>query len=160
MVYFSELDIKWNLDQPLSVINKVVEKLNEEPIVNCRILILIDEVWPVKENESWNDFEFELSFLDLSRSNIDLLMALNPADNFQKSFKFIPSKHPNNLQKQLTVKHRNNFETAVFLDHWMSWMSKYKYCKYGYLDSSNDMPLDPNYLPPGRLPLWVPSRKF
>ena len=27
--------------------------------------------------------------------------------------------------------------------------------KYNSLDSSDDMPLDPNKLPPGRLPLWV-----
>ena len=151
MLSFLGLGIKWDIYHPISCINKVVKELSELGEDNCLNILLIDEVISKKENECWNDFP--LSSLDLSRTNIDLLLALNPAGsyyyNLKTSSKVIPCEHPNTLQKQLFVKHRNNYETAVLMDHWFSEF------KSNYLDSSNDMPLDPNKLPPGRLPLWV-----
>ena len=135
---------------PLRDINKVIQGLKEEKDAD-RYILLIDEVLPTKENETCD--KLYLSYLDLSCSHIDILLALNPMSlpfkTLKNGFKVIPSKDPNTLSKQLYIRHRNNYTTAVFVDHWLP------FSIHGILDSSNDLPLNPDNLPPGRLPLWI-----
>ena len=152
-LYCLDLGFTKDIDHPVRDINKIIKIVSEKDTSNTINIFLFDEVKPMKENKSWKDFD--LSFLDLSRLNIDLLMALNPVSSkfkgFRKGYKIIQHKHSNTLACQLYMRHRNNYETAVFVDHWVAYFKS----KYGYLDPSNDIPLDPDTLPPGRLPLWI-----
>ena len=44
----------------------------------------------------------------------------------------------------------------MLVDHWVAAGPHCSASQYfGYLDPSNDIPLDPDTLPPGRLPLWI-----
>ena len=87
---FAELGFEENPGKPLSDINKVIKALSEKDSECCTIL-LIDEVLAEKENESWNDFE--LSYCDLTRPNINLLLAFNPLSlSFKKSYKVMQEK--------------------------------------------------------------------
>ena len=150
---FLELGLEENLKKPLSDINKVIKALSERDSEYCTIL-LIDEVFAEKENESWNDFE--LSYCDLTRPNINLLLAFNPLSlSFKNSYKVILPQHPNTMACQLFVRHRNNYATSVLISHWKAAYESI----LGYVDSSNDVPLNPEILPPGRLPLWIQRRE-
>ena len=153
MHLFLEMGFTMHLQNQLTYINKVVQTLSNDEDSSKHIILMIDEVVPLYENES--DDNFDLYPLDLSRSNIDLLIAINPGSHGCKSFngcfKIIPpEQHPNTLAKQLYGKHRNNYETAIFVDHMLHYLAN-----YSYLDSSTDLPLDPEKLPPGRKPLWL-----
>ena len=160
------LDIDLKMCYPLKYINKVLETLCKDDTENYKQILMIDEVhlFPVNLFDDPN-YNFDLSTIELSMSNIDLLIALNPsfnifpdqsiAENFKPpniDYEFIPlpTGHPNTLAKQLYVRHRSNYETAVFADHCLDLWTFFG----SYYDSLNDK-LDQNTLSPGREPLWV-----
>ena len=116
----------------------------------------MDEVKTSSENgiSDW-------SFLDTSPQNTDVLVALSPHSNVpddqQESFIQVHQKyvvHPpcnsNTLSRQLLSRHRNCFEIALLMEHF-----KHTSSLGSYLDPSNDLPLEKDTLPNGRLPIWI-----
>ena len=116
-----------------------------------KVILFLDEVQPCKVHE---DINFDMSDLDISYANIDLLMAINPQDIREHSrgkFQIKPPKGTNTLAKQLLNRHRNSYENGLFLEH-------YKFIVEGFrsiLNPSKDKSLVLDLLPQGRLPTWI-----
>ena len=102
MVYSLELGFQKDPYNPLRDINKVIQGLKEEKDAD-RYILLIDEVLPTKENETCD--KLYLSYLDLSCSHIDLLLALNP-----RSLPFKNLKNGQGDQIYTTMKIIMNFK--------------------------------------------------
>ena len=115
-------------------------------------ILLLDEITPTSRSEGSTKDIFDLKELDLSKSNVHLLFAVNPAPRvggFNKKIKINPPKSQNTLSYQLFMKHRNGYLIAIFLEHYKLFYHN------GCLDSSQDIPLSKNNLPPGRHPVWI-----
>ena len=112
-------------------------------------IILIDEILSVNEFSDANSVS-KWSKLKTSYQNLDFLIAINPQGvKFNKKFKVIPPKSQNTLCQQLLNKHRNSFECDLILEHFKS------IPKTSYLDTCNDLSLERQNLPSGRVPLWI-----
>ena len=100
--------------------------------------------------------QFSLEELNISKRSVHLLLAINPApmySGFKNIFKIIPPNDKNTLVAQLCMKHRNSYLVAIFLEHFKLFYAR------GCLDSSTDIPLKKDYLPPGRCPVWIQRDK-
>ena len=138
----------------MRTINSIVNKMSQNKEVHY--ILLLDEIIPSPESEGSTREQFNLEALDLSKSNVSLLLAVNPATydpGFNKKIKILPPKNKNTLAYQLLMKHRNSYLIAILLEHFKLFYS------LGYLDSSQDIPLSENYLPPGRCPVWIQRHK-
>ena len=112
-------------------------------------IVLIDEILSVNESSESNGVS-KWSKLNTTLPNIDFLIAINPQGvKFKNKFKVIPPKSPNTLSQQLVNKHRNSFECDLFIEHFKS------IPKTSYLDTCNDLSLQKQNLPPGRVPVWI-----
>ena len=108
----------------------------------------MDEVTPSSENgiSNW-------SFLDMSKRNTDVLIALSPSPHFgvkdkrlsSKKYMVQPPCNSNTLSQQLLVRHRNCFEIALLMEHF-----KHTSALGGHLDPKYDLPLEKDTLPNGR----------
>ena len=139
---------------PVRTINSMIEKLSENQEVQT--IFLLDEIIPNKLSSGSSSEQFNLEKLDLSKRNVHLLLAINPAPwdyGFNKNYKIIPPKNKNTLVAQLCMKHRNSYLVAIFLEHFKSFYTR------GCLDSSQDIPLKKDNLPPGRCPVWIQRDK-
>ena len=108
----------------------------------------MDEVETSSENgiSDW-------SFLDTTQKNTDVLIALSPHFNLDRKFgQYVvhPPCNSNTLSRQLLSRHRNCFEIAILMEHF-----KHTSALGSHLDSSNDLPLEKDTLPNGRLPVWI-----
>ena len=115
---------------------------------NIQNILLIDEVVSVNEMSN-NKSLCVWSKMNPAMDNVDFLIALNPQGvRFMNKFRVTPPKNKNTLSQQLTYKHRNSFECDSVVEHFKSLPNT------SYLDTCNDMKLEPTYLPMGRTPLW------
>ena len=134
----------------MRTINSVINKLCQNKSVQS--ILLLDETFPSSYSDGSCKEAFSLKELDLSNSNVHLLLAVNPAacaSTFNKKIKILPPNNINTLVSQLCMKHRNSYLIAIFLEHY-----KLSF-KFACLDTSNDIPLKEDNLPPGRCPVWI-----
>ena len=137
-----------NFKTAVSTINNVTKALSKKHR-DKKVILFLDEVQPCKDHE---DINFDMSDLDISYANIDLLMAINPQDTLSKGkFNINPPKAIYTLTKQLIHRHRNSYVNGIFLEHYKSITETFR----GILNPFNDKSLDPNLLPTGRLPIWI-----
>ena len=144
-----DLDLKFDMQHPLAMINSVIDKISKK-YKNFYNILLVDEVLAVNEFSSKNELS-DWSNLDTTQNNIELFIALNPQGiNFTNDFKIIPPPLDfKTLSQQLFGRYRNSFEGFHLLEHFKSLPNT------SYLDSSNDTVLDKENLPIGRLPVWL-----
>ena len=145
------VDYKWG--NPVRTMNSMIEKLSQNQV---QTILLIDEIIPDSRSSGSSKEQFSLEELDISKRNVHLLLAVNPApysSNFNKKFEIVPPNNKNTLVSQLFMKHRNSYLVAIFLEHFKS------FYKQGCLDSSTDIPLKKDNLPPGRCPVWIQRDK-
>ena len=144
-----DLDLYFDMQHPLAMINSVINQISKK-YKNSYNILLVDEVLPVNEFSSKNEFS-DWSNLNTTQYNIELLIALNPQGiNFMNDFKVIPPPSDfRTLSQQLFGRHRNSFEGFHLLEHFK------RLPNTSYLDSSNDTVLDKENLPIGRLPVWL-----
>ena len=139
----------------MGTINSIITKLSQNE--RDQTILLLDEIIPDSPEASHiYSSTFDLEKLDLSKSNVHLLFAVNPIpynSNFKKNFKIVPPKNKNTLVAQLFMKHRNCYHIAIFLEHFKLFHN------HGCLDSSEDIPLKKDNLPPGRCPVWIQRDK-
>ena len=117
---------------------------------------MLDEIIPHPHSEGSTRDHFNLEELDLSNSNVHLLLAVNPASmfsGFNKKFKILHPKDENALVSQLFMKHRNGYLISIFLEHYKSFQVQ------GRLDDSQDIPIKEDNLPPGRCPVLIQTGK-
>ena len=141
-------------DYPVRMINSIMGKLSQNQEVQT--ILLIDEILPDSRSSGSSKEQFSFEELDISKRNVHLLLAVNPApysSNFNKNFKIVPPTNKNTLVSQLCMKHRNSYLVAIFLEHFKSFYTR------GCLDSSQDIPLKKDNLPPGRCPVWIQRDK-
>ena len=139
----------------MRTINSIINKLSQNKGVQS--ILLLDEIIPNARSEGSTQETFNMKGLDLSNSNIHILLAINPSPldfGFNKRIKIIPPENKDTLAFQLLMKHRNGYLIAVFLEHY-----KLFYNRGCSLDSSQDMPLKEDNLPPGRCPVWIQRDK-
>ena len=145
------MDVKYeDGDHPVRTINSIINKLSQNK--GIQNILLLDEIFPNSRSEGSTRDTFNLKELDLSKSNVDLLLAVNPAPRvigFNKKIKIIPPINKDTLLCQLFMKHRNGYLIAIFLEHYKLFFER------GCLDSSQDIPLTEHNLPPGRCPVWI-----
>ena len=137
-------------DHPIRTINSIINKLSQSK--GIQNIFLLDEIFPNPRSEGSTCDTFNLKDLDISKSNVHLLLAVNPAPRvigFNKKIKIAPPINKNTLLCQLFMKHRNGYLIAIFLEHYKLFFER------GCLDSSKDIPLKENNLPPGRCPVWI-----
>ena len=141
---------------PVRTINTIIKKLSENEDERVKTILLLDEIFPSGVSEGSSRKQFNLKELDLSKRNLHLLLAVNPApvySGFNKKFEIVPPKNKNTFVSQLFMKHRNSYLVAIFLEHFKS------FYREGCLDSSTDIPLKKDNLPPGRCPVWIQRDK-
>ena len=151
---FLEMDVDFeNGMNPVKTINSVMMKLDQ--YTEIPTILLLDEVIPSTWNSDPSKRDvFDLTQLQISKSNskVHLLMAINPVPRcrgFDKKMKILSPKHFNTLTYQLFMRHRNCYEIAILLEHFIF------FCEQGCLDSSQDIQLNKALLPPGRCPVWI-----
>ena len=135
-------------------INSVIKKLSENK--GFQNILLLDEIIPSIYSEGSTKKHFNLEELDLSKNNVNLLLAINPTpydSGFIKKIKILPPKNINTLVYQLFIKHRNAYLIAIFLEHYKLFYER------GCLDSSQDFPFYEYELPTGRCPVWIERHK-
>ena len=138
---------------PVRTINSIIDKLSQNE--DDQNIILLDEIIPYKCERSTEN-AFDLTLLNTSKSNVHLLLAVNPSPmlgGFNKKITILPPINENTLAYQLHMKHRNALEIGIFLEHYKSFYER------GCLDSSQDIPLDKTVLPAGRYPVWIQRSK-
>ena len=137
----------------MKTINSIINKLSQnKEVLN---ILLLDEIIPSSFEESTKD-AFDMKGLDLSKSNVHLLLAVNPVPiytMFNKKIKILPPMNESILACQLLMKHRNGYLIAVFLEHFKI------FCDRVCLDSFQDIPLREDNLAPGRCPVWIEKDK-
>ena len=142
------MNLSRNFKTAVSTINNVTKALSKK-YRDKKVILFLDEVQPCKYHEEIN---FDMSDLDISYANIDLLMAINPQDTLSKGkFNINPPKAIFTLTKQLIHRHRNSYVNGIFLEHYKSITETFR----GILNPFYDKSLDPNLLPSGRLPIWI-----
>ena len=148
---FLDLDVEYEDGlNPVRTINSIINKLSQNKGVQS--ILLLDETIPSSYSEGSTSEAFSLKELDLSNSNVHLLLAVNPAacaSTFNKKIKICPPNNKNTLVSQLCMKHRNSYLIAIFLEHY-----KLSF-KFAGLDTTHDIPLKEDNLPPGRCPVWI-----
>ena len=117
-------------------------------------ILLVDEVQPMTRNE--RDLKFELGSTKAdwssftSREGVDFIIALSATNynNKNTKYKVVPPTDSRTLSKRLTTPHRNCKEIETFF--------KYYVHHHGsdYL-SGIEKEKEAEYLPPGRMPIWV-----
>ena len=138
----------------MRTINSITNKLSQNK--GAQTILLLDEIIPNSRSKGSTKHVFNLEELDLSKTNVHLLLGVNPAPywrGFKKKIKILTPKNKNTLVSQLFMKHRNSYLIAIFLEHF-----KLSYPE-GCLDSSQDIPLNEENLPPGRCPVWIQRDK-
>ena len=151
---FLELEVVYDDRNPVRIINSIIGKLSENQEVQT--ILLLDEIIPDSRSSGSSKEQFSLEKLDISKRNVHLLLAVNPApytSNFNKNFKIVPPNNKNTLVSQLYMKHRNSYHIAILLEHFKIFYG------FGCLDSSQDIPLKKDNLPPGRCPVWIQRDK-
>ena len=152
---FLDLDVEYeNGRNPVRTINLIINKLSHKKGVQS--ILLLDEFLPHSMSKGSTKEQFSLGELDLSKSNVNILLAVNPGTSksgFNRKFKILPPKNKNSLVYQLCMKHRNGYLIAIFLEHYKL------FYQYGCLDSSQDIPLKEDNLPSGRSPVWIQREK-
>ena len=137
----------------MKTINSIINKLcQNKEVIN---ILLLDEIIPSWMADSTRD-TFDMKGLDLSKSNVHLLLAVNPVPEyslFNKKIKILPPMNENILACQLLMKHRNGYLIAIFLEHFKI------FCNSVCLDSSQDIQLKKDNLAPGRCPVWIEKDK-
>ena len=147
---FLELGVDYDYKDPVRTINSIIGKLSENQEIQT--IFLLDEIIPNKSSSGSSSEHFSLKNLDISKRNVHLLLAVNPApvySGFNKKFDIVPPTNKNTLVAQLSMKHRNSYLVAIFLEHFKLFYGG------GFLDSSQDIHLTKDNLPPGRCPVWI-----
>ena len=119
-------------------------------------ILMLDEIIPHPHSEGSTREYFNLEELDLSNSNVHLLLAVNPTSmfsGFNKKLKILHPKNKNTLVSQLFMRHRNGYLISIYLEHYKLFQVQ------GCLDSSRDIPLNEDNLPPGRCPVLIQTGK-
>ena len=138
------------MENPVKTINNITEELKKK-YSNQKIILFLDEIQPSKKS---NQINFDMSKLETSSPEIDLLMAINPLDTQEHSrgkFQIKPPKTTNTLAKQLLQRHRNSYEIGLFLEHYKSIAEGFR----SILSPIKDKSLNSDMLPKGRLPIWI-----
>ena len=117
---FLELEVVYDDRNPVRTINSIIGKLSENQEIQT--IFLLDEIIPNKSSSGSSSEHFSLKNLDISKRNVHLLLAVNPApyfygSDFNKKFKIVPPTNKNTLVSQLCMKHRNSYLVAIFLEH-------------------------------------------
>ena len=99
-------------DAPKTLISFIhaIRKKSKEENLNCKWLILLDEV-VIRRGKS----DFSTLNLD-DHDNIELVIAVNPC-GYEGPYTFIPPQDKKFITKRFTFKHRNSLEISVFLAH-------------------------------------------
>ena len=96
--------------ETLKSLIKAIRKKSKEEDLNCKWLILLDEVVI-----RWGQSDFSTLNLD-DDDNIELVVAVNPG-GINASYTIIPPQDKKFITKRFTFKHRNSLEISVFLAH-------------------------------------------
>ena len=110
------MGVDYDDENPVRTMNSIIEKLSQNKEVQT--ILLIDEIIPSVYSSGSSEEQFSLEELDISKRNVHLLLAVNPASfNFNKDYKIVPPTNKNTLVSQLCMKHRNSYLIAIFLEH-------------------------------------------
>ena len=162
LILFLALGVNCSWIKPVVTINSVVNKLQK--FKDVQTILVLDEIIP---NNGLENFfpdasvasiqrSFDMNYLNISSSNVHLLLAVNPAPKwagFDEKIKIILPVNSTTLGCQLFTKHRNGFKIAVLLEHFKA------FYKLGWIDDSQDIPISKVILPPGRSPVWIQRGK-
>ena len=97
--------------ETLKSLVEAIRKKTKEENLNCKWLILLDEVVI-----SWGKSDFSTLNLDEDDDKIELVVAVNPG-GYGNSYTIIPPQDNKFITKRFTFKHRNSLEISVFLAH-------------------------------------------
>ena len=148
------MGVDYDYMDPVRTMNSITEKISENQEVQT--ILLLDEIIPNTGSSGSSKEQFSLEELDISKRNVHLLLAVNPISGdhgFNINYKIIPPNNKNTLVARLCMKHRNSYLIAILLEHFKL------FYKQGCLDSSKDIPLKKDSLPPGRCPVWIQRDK-
>ena len=138
-----------DIDNPLEIVNSLVQKISIET-KDSRSILMLDEV--VGKNQlretnvkcDWSNLKFA--------ENVDVLMAVNPQGiGFNERFEVIMPTNENTFAKRLVGKHRNSPSISALLDHYKA-LFEYN----SYLESSSDLELE---MPSDNTPVWIQKEK-
>ena len=135
-------------NHPQTTINNVMSSISKK-YPDIHNILLVDEVVSVNEDSAAKSL-CVWSNMNLSITNVDFLVALNPQGvKFKSKFRVVPPKNNNTLSQQLIYKHRNSFECDTIVEHFKSLPNT------SYLDTNNDLKTEQSSLPIGRIPIWI-----
>ena len=148
--FFVEYGVIMDIDDPLEIVNNLIQKISIET-KDSRSIFFLDEVVGKNQTRETN-VKCDWSHLRFPK-NVDVLVAVNPQGiAFKQRFDVIIPTNENTFTRRLVGKHRNCPSISVLLDHY-----KALFEENSYLESSLDMESD--WPPSGDLPIWIQKEK-
>ena len=139
---FAEYGFKYNEFDAPKTLNSLIEairKKSKEENLNCKWLILLDEVVIFNNRSNFSNLNLD------DDDNIELVVAVNPG-GIRGAYIIVPPQDNKFITKRFTFKHRNSLEISVFLAH-LKKLTREKNLYYQPIDENEDKELKESCFP-------------